>query len=455
MGKIEKDPMLELFMEESIQLITELSGIVEENREQNGYDYESVKEIFRIFHTLKADATMMLFENIAEPARSFEKVLYYYRDQKKEIKDAVSFNGVLDEIIAFIQQELCKIEEMGITDGDSQPLLEKIQNFYEGLEAKNPDAEVKKEKQVYYIAGKFTDADATAGMKFTDTADNMLGNYVVEKKQSAGKTEAFQEPLDTEPLHARQATKYNRKKHTLITDEDILRLKNISSDLEKVLDSYANRFKNVSIIALEEENLDELRAFNSRIKRWVKEIQAADFKGIALKMQTVIREMETTLLKPIALRITGEDTIIEKSSLEKISSAMIHLLRNCADHGIETAEKRKAAGKEETGQIHIDIAEENRRVKIVIGDDGAGLCKEQILAKAKERGMLQKPEEEYSEQEIYQLLLLHGFTTKKEVTNYSGLGVGLDVVNQNIRELGGEFFISSRLGQGTEFTILL
>ncbi len=444
MENIEKDPMLELFMVECTQLITELNSIIDEKREQNEYDYEGIKEIFRIFHTLKADATMMLFENIAEPARSFESILYYYRDQEKAVKDATAFNELLNEIVTFIQNELDKIDMAGYADGDCQYLVEKIQQFHKGLATENTVAEVKKEKQVYYIAGK------TSDVKNND--DDMVGSYVIDKKVTDDKEEEIQ---DIKPLKARQDTKYNRKKHTLITDEDIVILKNISNELEDVLDGYANRFKNVSIIALEEENLDELRAYNRRIKRWIREIQATDFKSVVLKMKSVVREMEATLSKPIELIVTGEDTIIDKNNLEKISSAMIHLLRNSVDHGIESAEERKRAGKEETGHVYIDITEENHRIKIVIGDDGAGLDKNQILTKAREKDMLIKEEDKYTEEEIYGFLLLHGFTTKKEVTNYSGLGVGLDVVNQNVKDLGGEIRISSQLSKGTSFTILL
>lgn len=447
MGNREKEPMLKLFMEESIQLITELSSIMEENREQNSYEYESIKEIFRIFHTIKADATMMLFENIAEPARSFERVLFYYRDQKKVVEDAEFFNKLLNEIIAFIQAELDKIEETGKSDGNSEKLVEKIEAFNHTLVKEEVVPEPEEERQFYYIAGTF---DNTNSKSSAGTA----GSYVIDKK-TVHERKIKEKAIEQKPLKAREETNYNRQKHTLITDDDITALKNISSELEKVLKEYEDRFENVSIIALEEDNLQELKSYSRRIKRWLREIQAADFKGIALKMQNVVEEMTETLEKPVKLTITGIDTVIEKRKLEKISSAMIHLLRNSIDHGIESAEERKKLGKSETGQVSIVISKEEERVNIVISDDGVGLDKNEILKKAKEKEILSKPEEEYTEEEIYGLLMHHGFSTKNEVTNYSGLGVGLDVVNQNVTGMGGEIRISSQLHKGTSITIVI
>lgn len=121
-------------MQESIGLISELNDIIEENREMGQYEYESVKDIFRIFHTLKADATMMLFENIAEPARSFERVLYYYRDQEKAIGTVAAFNELLDEIIEFVQGELDKIERSEKADGNCDYLIQKIESYYKSLD---------------------------------------------------------------------------------------------------------------------------------------------------------------------------------------------------------------------------------------------------------------------------------------------------------------------------------
>ncbi len=451
MSSVEKEPMLELFMQESIGLISELNDILEENRETEQYEYESIKDIFRIFHTLKADATMMLFENIAEPARSFERVLYYYRDQEKAINTVAVFNELLDEIVEFVQGELDKIERSEKADGNCDYLIQKIESYYKSLGTEDiPAPQMQKEKQVYYIAGKTEESPS-------NNTDDMVGSYVIEKSSAASKDQddLYGEGQQHEPVKARQETKYNRKKHTLITDEDVRALKNISYELDEVLDNYAVRFKNVSIIALEEDNLEELRAYSRRIKRWINEVQATDFKGVALKMKSVVKEMEATLKKPVELIITGEDTVIEKSVLEKISSAMIHILRNSVDHGIETPDKRVAAGKERAGHIYIDISRQNQKLQIVISDDGVGLDKEHILDVAREKGLLKKAEENYTEEEIYGFLLEHGFTTREEVSNYSGLGVGLDVVNQNVKELGGVIRINSELKRGTKFTIAI
>lgn len=171
------------------------------------------------------------------------------------------------------------------------------------------------------------------------------------------------------------------------------------------------------------------------------------------RVPRVVHDLSHKLDKKITLQVTGEQTELDKTVLEKISDPLVHLVRNSLDHGIEKPEARRAAGKPETGTLRLHAAHEGGSVLIEIGDDGAGLNTERILAKARAKGLVGQGE--LSDEQINELIFAPGFSTAEEVTDISGRGVGMDVVRRNIAELGGTVEIRTRRGEGTTFAIRL
>ncbi len=169
------------------------------------------------------------------------------------------------------------------------------------------------------------------------------------------------------------------------------------------------------------------------------------------KMNRIVFDVSRKLGKDIEFVMVGEQTEVDKNIIEHISDPLMHIVRNSVDHGIETKEERIESGKPEKGKVTLSAKTEAGKVWISVEDDGAGLDREKILAKARRQGLLDenKPDSAYSDKEVYQFITLPGFSTNEVVTEISGRGVGMDVVVQNIQAIGGALEIESKKGFGS------
>ncbi|WP_434580738.1 chemotaxis protein CheA [Pseudomonas sp. Z5-35] len=172
------------------------------------------------------------------------------------------------------------------------------------------------------------------------------------------------------------------------------------------------------------------------------------------RFRRVVRDVSQELGKDIDLIISGAETELDKTVVEKIGDPLMHLLRNAMDHGIETAEARRAVGKPAKGHLHLNAYHDSGSIVLEIADDGAGLNRDRILEKAHERGLI-APGANLTDQEIYNLIFEPGFSTAQAVTNLSGRGVGMDVVKRNITLLRGTVDLDSQPGKGTVVRIRL
>jgi two-component system chemotaxis sensor kinase CheA len=167
----------------------------------------------------------------------------------------------------------------------------------------------------------------------------------------------------------------------------------------------------------------------------------------------IVRDLAKQLDKSVHLNIMGGETEIDKGMIEQLVDPLTHLIRNALDHGIETADERAVLNKAATAQILLHAEQRGGFIFIKITDDGRGLDRESILAKAQTQGLIQQ--QHYSDEEVWQLITAPGFSTKSNVTELSGRGVGMDVVMQNIKHLNGQLHIASTPGKGATFTIRL
>ena len=169
------------------------------------------------------------------------------------------------------------------------------------------------------------------------------------------------------------------------------------------------------------------------------------------KMNRIVFDVSRKLGKDIEFEMVGEQTEVDKNLIEHISDPLMHMVRNAVDHGIETNAEREAAGKTEKGKVTLSARTEAGKVWISVEDNGTGLDREKIISKARKKGLLDdaRPDSSYSDKEVYQFITLPGFSTNEQVTEYSGRGVGMDVVVQNIQAVGGVLDIESTPGQGS------
>jgi two-component system chemotaxis sensor kinase CheA len=202
------------------------------------------------------------------------------------------------------------------------------------------------------------------------------------------------------------------------------------------------------------EGLSQLERNTRELQESIMAIRMVPISFAFNRLPRLVHDVSAKLDKRAELTISGEQTEIDKTLIEKIGDPLVHMVRNAVDHGIESPADRREAGKPETGQLHIEAVHKGGNVVIEIRDDGRGLNSDKILAKARERGVV-SAEAKLSESQIFDLIFAPGFSTSDEVSDLSGRGVGMDVVRSNILELGGDTELESKLGEGTVVRIIL
>jgi two-component system chemotaxis sensor kinase CheA len=206
---------------------------------------------------------------------------------------------------------------------------------------------------------------------------------------------------------------------------------------------------------------ERLRAGLAQLERNVRGLQESVMRVrmvpvsfVFSRFPRMVRDLAQRLGKPVELRLSGGETELDKTVLEKIGDPLMHLVRNCIDHGIESPQQRAESGKPPRGTVHLHAYQRGSSITIEVSDDGGGLKRERILAKARERGLI-RADEPLSEEGICNLIFLAGFSTNEQANDISGRGVGMDVVKRNVDELGGSIEVRSETGQGTRFSITL
>jgi two-component system, chemotaxis family, sensor kinase CheA len=206
---------------------------------------------------------------------------------------------------------------------------------------------------------------------------------------------------------------------------------------------------------------EQVRAGLAQLERNVRELQESVMRVRMLPISFVfsrfprmVRDLSQRLGKHVDLKVTGDQTELDKTVLEKIGDPLVHLVRNSVDHGIEMPQVRAAGGKPAAGVVSLEAYHKGGNIVVEVCDDGGGLQRERILAKARERGLI-GPNDTLSEEQIYDLIFMAGFSTSDQATDISGRGVGMDVVRRNIKELGGSIEVRSTVGHGSRFIITL
>lgn len=429
------DSMMEIFYEEALSLINELRGIMEKYKECQSYNGEYIKKVFRVIHTMKADSTMMLLDTIAVPSRMLESLLVFLRNNKLEITDKENFDKILDLYVSYISDDVDEFSRNSKLENRHKDLENGIKTYLEGLREKYKDTiqedspqPVKEEtagrrqRQVYYIAG-------------TGSTENQ------DKKQQTEKP-------SQKPVKDNNAV-------ILVKQGDIERIYKSVKHYNNFVENIEERFGGDRNIEIRHRDLMMLKNLGHELSSAAKHLTKSDFVAIAQKMEIIVDEMSEALKKPVKLIVRGENTLVDKSVREKISSALVHVIRNAVDHGIEDMDERERLGKAPVGLVRLNFKEDNGHLVISVEDDGAGIDKPAVLKSAKERGLLKKPAEEYSDDEITNLLFASGVSTTEKPNDYSGRGVGMDVIHHNILSIGGKLRITSNTGYGTKVVMTI
>lgn len=427
------DSMMGIFYEQSSRMISELRADFSNYPDKKKYGQDFIKEVFRVVHTLKADAAMMLFDGIAYISKKFENLLYCFRNGPKVIEDTKRFDNVLCEYMDYVEEELTKIplgklmkEPPEYIAKDIDEYVARLKEQYEPVRSNliresGISGSSKKARQIYYIPGNVT----------SDAAERNSG----EKEAEASKTETYKN--DTEIGNG----------VIVIKKSEVSKMHSVVAELDKIV-------KKLHIGDLVNEDfIKEIGEVQKELSCVTDKFTKGDFSVVAKKMELLVDEMAEALHKNIRLSVKGQECMIDKTKRDKISSALIHLIRNSADHGIEDSETREKYGKSPMGLIKLEFSQAGDKIKMTVEDDGAGINSEKVLSAARKAGVIKDEKKEYSRQDIMNLLLINGVSTTNVPNDYSGRGVGMDVMNHNIKELGGTLNITSEEGFGTKIEI--
>lgn len=204
------------------------------------------------------------------------------------------------------------------------------------------------------------------------------------------------------------------------------------------------------------DQIEYLERITTELHHSVMKVRMVPIESVINRFPRMIRDLNKSLNKKMELYITGEDTELDRTVIDEIGDPLMHLLRNSADHGLESNEVRLAAGKPEVGSINLDAFQEGNNVVIRVSDDGAGINIEKVKKKALEKGLITEEQvDSFSDKEAIDLLFRPGFSTADVTSDVSGRGVGLDVVKTKIEALGGDIEAKSVRGEGSSFTIRL
>jgi two-component system chemotaxis sensor kinase CheA len=388
----------ELFMAEALEYYDAMSRHLSE-LERNPQDVGALNELFRLMHNLKANARAMGFVDMGEVAHKMETLFGQIRSNER------TFTGSLVTLTfraVDILGNMIRAVGAGQDSADATPLLNNLEQLIQGQEVVEVTEAPTEEEADADAARKLELSDLVyIPVKKLDNLLNLVGELVIDRDRILTLAAELGHP-------ALQAT----ARH----------LFRISDDLQySVMD--------VRLVGA----------------------------GVLLnKFPRVVRDVAAVEGKQVELALAGQDVQIDRNVLQLITDALLHIVRNAVSHGLETPEARQAAGKRGPGRLVISALTERDDVLIQVQDDGRGIDTEAVRKKAVRKGLLtSEAAAALDEQEVWALLFEPGFSMADKITDISGRGVGLDVVKLAIDSLGGQLRVSSELGKGTTFTLVL
>ncbi|KZL92343.1 chemotaxis protein CheA [Clostridium magnum] len=461
----------------------ECLGILEKELLKLEIDLNNIdllNDILRRIHIIKGGASFLGVIIIRKLTYAIEQVLENLKSKMVEMStslmdDLIKGIDLLGSFIYDIQEKLKevllidnkdKFEVSLKDDEDSKDLIKRLQEI---IERKEQDIEVLQENYFedngdnisdIYSKGKVDEIygiDMTADLVSIET-------YRSTKKPSVGEHNNTNKNSTTNSTNPKSnIRKDNDRKSIRVSQEKLDNMMNMIAELMVTKNAFMHISKKIDIdysIPKLSKEIKEVGASVSRIsnelQNTIMSIRMVQVKSIFQKMPRVIRDVCQTTNKKINLITEGENTEIDKTIIEKISDPLVHIIRNSADHGIESCSSRIEKGKSEQGTIYLRAYNKNKHVYIEIEDDGKGIDPEQIKISAVDKALLEASDaEKMNKNQLLDLVFLPGFSTSQKVTEISGRGVGMDVVKSNIADINGAVYLDSEVGKGTKVTIQL
>lgn len=412
----------------------------------------AASRFYKIYLTFNPDvqlANIHAYKTVYALRDIAEDLLHYPEDI---VSDESSADEILENGFKILLQAQC-------TEEDLRALIQ------EGYELKKVDIYECTAREFQQGFGSFGteirtdssvsagDGDSEAGMIYIAPAERgkipekaiAPGDFVIESKEPGkGKTLAKDKPK-----------KQEKSAYISVDVHKMDMLMDLIGELV-ISESVVLQSPDLKVPGLKLDNFNkaanQMRKISTDLQNVILSMRMVPLTNTFQKMNRIVFDVSRKLGKEIEFEMIGEHTEVDKSISEKISDPLMHLVRNSVDHGIEMPEERAQAGKAEKGKVTLTAKTESGKVWIVVQDNGKGLNREKIIEKARKQGLLDyaKPDNAYTDKEVYQFITLPGFSTKEAVTEYSGRGVGMDVVVSNLQSIGGSLDIESTPGKGSQ-----
>ncbi|WP_045727413.1 chemotaxis protein CheA [Xanthomonas sp. GPE 39] len=418
--------------------------------EQAPDDSSQLNAVFRGFHTLKGGAGFLSINAMVELCHAAEETLGMARAGQATL-EARHFDAA-QQSLDYLQSML---DAFGSGNEPPRAPAQLIAQFAAGDEgAATPPPAATASKSSMPVGGNGADSDLISDDEFEALLDNLHGGAAPAAKPQLAPAPT---PKSNAPAAAAKpgvAAKASEPEQTVRVDTK--RLDAIVNMIGELVLS-RNRLKTLRA-RLRDEELDRavstLDIATARLQSAVMRTRMQPVGKVFSRFPKVARDVARSLQKEVELELIGADTELDRNLVEALADPLVHLVRNAIDHGIEAPALREATGKPRGGHVRLSAQQEGDYVTIEVQDDGAGIDPERLRTKAREKGLID-PEAaaRLSTEECLHLVFLPGFSTKSEVTDISGRGVGMDVVQSRIRELSGQIQIQSELGRGSRFLI--
>ncbi len=372
------------------------------------------------------------------------------------LSDEESAEVILREGFRVLLQAQCTEEQIREVIGVGYDIKQvdvfecKAEEFLQGFDFGSQDAQIDLQSSVEAIEAKAQENEAKGkeeAPKAPAKAPMAPGDFVIKSKEP-GKHKTL----------AKDKAKAEKASFISVNVSKMDALMDLIGELV-IAEAVVLQNPDLKVPGLELGNFQKASAQLSKITTELQEVimsmRMVPLTNTFQKMNRIVFDVSRKLGKDIEFEMIGEQTEVDKNIIEHISDPLMHLVRNAVDHGIETNEERMETGKPNKGKVTLSARTEAGKVWISVEDNGKGLDREKILAKARKQGLLDdsKPDTAYSDKEVYQFITLPGFSTNEQITEYSGRGVGMDVVIQNIQAIGGVLDIDSSAGIGTVMSL--
>ena len=416
----------------------------------------SASRFYKIYLTFQKDlplANVHAYKAVYALKEIAEDLLHFPEDI---ISDEKAADEILENGFKMLLQAQCTVDDIRriIKEGYD---IQKVdiyectaKEFQQGFDSVGSEIRIDIESSVEEIqagvdSGPMYIAPAGGAVKEPEKKAMVPGDFVIESKG---------------PGTGKKLAKDKPKKHdkAAFMSVDIRKMDMLMDLIEELVISESVVLQNpdLQVPGLKLDNFNkaarQMKKISSDLQNTIMSMRMVPLTNTFQKMNRIVFDVSRKLGKEIEFEMIGDQTEVDKNVSEHISDPLMHLVRNSVDHGIEMPDERAAAGKTEKGKVTLTAKNESGKIWITVQDNGKGLDRAKILAKARKQELLDpyKLDKDYTDKEVFQFITLPGFSTKEAVTEYSGRGVGMDVVVSNLQAIGGSLEIESTLGQGSQ-----